>query len=87
MEYEWDEDKNAANLDKHGIDFALIEQFEWQTCFIQLDQRFDYGEIRFRAFGRVEDRRVCVAFTPRGRKLRLISMRLMNEKEVKRYGI
>lgn len=87
MEYEWDNDKNAANLDKHGIDFTLIERFDWQACLIQLDQRFDYGEIRFRAFGRVEDKGVCVAFTPRGRKLRLISMRLMNEKEVKRYGI
>jgi uncharacterized DUF497 family protein len=29
MKYEWDENKRAANLAKHGVDFIDAEHFDW----------------------------------------------------------
>jgi uncharacterized DUF497 family protein len=51
LSFEWDEDKNAANIKNHGIDFldaALI--FENPTLEA-IDDRADYGEVRYIAFG------------------------------------
>ncbi|WP_231573654.1 BrnT family toxin [Thermopetrobacter sp. TC1] len=47
----------------------------------------DYGERRFRAVGRIEGLPYMVVFTPRGTRLRIISMRRMHEKEARKYGI
>lgn len=53
MQFEWDEEKNKINIQKHGIDFEdAIDVFnhpilEWQ----QMDALKDYGEIRFNALG------------------------------------
>ena len=27
--YEWDETKRAENRRKHGVDFAIVEEFDW----------------------------------------------------------
>jgi uncharacterized DUF497 family protein len=32
MEFEWDEDKRLANLEKHGIDFAIVSAL-WNAPF------------------------------------------------------
>ena len=85
--YEWDDVKNAENLSKHRVDFELVEQFEWDTAVFQLDVRFDYGEERIRAFGRIAGRPFCVVYTMRGVKVRIISLRSMHEKEARRYAI
>ena len=36
--YEWDESKRQANLAKHGVDFADMDAFEWDTALIDLDE-------------------------------------------------
>lgn len=86
-QYEWDEAKNRSNLAKHGVGFTLVEQFDWAGAVLEMDERYVYGEQRFRAFGRIEGRPFCVAFTPRGDRLRIISVRPMHEKEARRYDI
>ncbi|MBV9549714.1 MAG: BrnT family toxin, partial [Alphaproteobacteria bacterium] len=40
------------------------------------DRRFDYGETRYRAIGLLDGRLIVLVFTPRGEKLRVISLRL-----------
>ena len=49
--YEWDETKRAKNLADHGVDFALIEAFDWEQAIIEKDERRDYAEERYRALG------------------------------------
>jgi uncharacterized DUF497 family protein len=39
--YEWDETKRAKNLANHGLDFALIEAFDWEQAIIEKDERRD----------------------------------------------
>jgi hypothetical protein len=43
----WDERKRAGNLRKHGVDFDIVERFEFDTAVIAIDSRRDYGEPRY----------------------------------------
>ncbi len=48
---EWDESKREANILRHKIDFAdLQEVFESETG-MYVDERFEYGEDRLRTLG------------------------------------
>ena len=83
MEIEFDKSKDQANIEKHGVqlssaaDFAILAVLE--------DDRFDYGETRYRAWGTIEDVYYCLVFTVRDEKLRAISLRKAHKKEIKRY--
>jgi hypothetical protein len=50
------------------------------------DNRKNYGERRFLAFGPIGDRLHCVAFSVRGENIRVISLRKANSRELERYG-
>jgi uncharacterized DUF497 family protein len=86
MEFDWDDDKRDANREKHGLDFADAKFLAWETAQILIDDRRDYGEARYQAYGLLNGRLHVIAFTPRGDKIRLISFRKANDKEVRRYG-
>jgi uncharacterized protein len=86
MEFDWDERKRAQNLEKHGVDFADVALFAWETARVLIDDRRDYGEVRYRAVGLYEGRPHFVAFTIRGEKIRVISFRKANAREARLYG-
>jgi uncharacterized protein len=85
MGYEWDENKLTLNLKNHKVHFVMAEWFEWESALIETDQRKDYGEPRFRAYGVIDDRLYCLVFTPRGGDIRIISLRKANRREVNDY--
>ena len=85
MDYEWDETKSAANVRKHGVGFAVIEDFDWQTAFILPDERFDYDEDRWLAIGMIGSRLYAVTYTIRGDRIRVISLRKAEAKERRLY--
>ncbi|HTW30595.1 MAG TPA: BrnT family toxin [Candidatus Sulfotelmatobacter sp.] len=86
LDFEWDEAKNAANIKNHGIDFldaALI--FENPTIEA-IDDREDYGEIRYNALGLSGEMVLHVVYTWRGENtIRLISARRANRHDAKKY--
>jgi len=84
--FEWDDEKNLANIEKHGIDFETAKRiFEGQTLTV-IDDRFDYGEIREISIGMVDGIAILtVAHTDRDNKIRIISARRANQKERARY--
>jgi len=86
MRYEWDETKRRINLQQHGIDFADIPNLFIGEIVVLEDDRYDYGEIRFLAFGLLAGRLIAVAYTERGEDvIRLISARKANKHEAKQY--
>ena len=85
MKYEWDENKSATNLQKHGLSFEDAELFFSGVCITFEDDRYDYGEPRFITIGTLEGRVVVVAHTPRHEATRIISMRKANEREQENY--
>lgn len=87
MEFEWDEAKNASNIEKHGIAFekALIV-FEDDKRFTIEDERYRYDEKRFTVFGNIRERLHVVVFVKRGEMVRIISARKANKREQKKHG-
>lgn len=83
-DYEWDEGKRQSNLDKHGVDFAAIETFDWETALVGRSDR--HGEVRFVAIGYIEDRLHQVVFTERGNLARIISLRRASLRERRSYA-
>ena len=85
MKIELDPEKNARNIEWRGISFEEAAQFEWESAVIIPDARLDYGEARYRAFGFIGNRLHALVFTPREGKIRVISLRKANRREVLRY--
>lgn len=86
--YEWDDEKAAANLDKHGVSFQeAASAAEDAPLFLGEDNRRDYGERRFLSIGISRmDRIVTWVWTRRNGKTRLISARLASRRERQIYA-
>jgi uncharacterized DUF497 family protein len=86
MDFEWDEAKSDLCRKSRNFDFAyVISIFIDPLLVIEKDQRWDYGEDRFRATGVIEGRIFVVIYTKRVSAIRVISARRANRREVKRY--
>ncbi len=86
LEFEWDEDKAAANLAKHRVSFLTAAEVFANGILERIDDREDYGEIRWIALGRVEAEIFRVVFTWRGDKLiRIISAQKASKDEREIY--
>jgi len=86
MKFEFNPDKSAANLAKHGLELKDGLAMNLDEAVIIENVRVDYRETRYRAFGRINGSGYCLAFTLRGDAIRLISFRRAHEKEMARYG-
>jgi uncharacterized DUF497 family protein len=80
---DFDPAKEAINLSKHGVSLARWVDLDIAVAFV--DDRYDYGEVRYRAYGHIEHVAYCLAFTSRNGKVRPISLRRVHTKEMKRY--
>lgn len=85
--FEWDENKNQINIEKHGISFEDAIHVFNGPFLERVDNRFDYGETRYILLGRMRDNIVVVIYTKRNDKTRLISIRQANKHERKTYQI
>lgn len=86
LTYDWNDDKAAENVAKHGVDFESMTRFDWSTALTRTDTRRDYGETRFVSTGLIGARlHVCV-WTKRADVIWIISLRKANERERKHYG-
>lgn len=83
--YEWDERKQVENLAKHGVDFDDAVRIFDGPVVEAPDDRRDYGESRIRAFGEVEGVVLCVVYTRRGSRRRIISARKARRDERESY--
>jgi uncharacterized DUF497 family protein len=85
MRYTHDERKRAANLKKHGLDFADAPAvIESDAALTFEDRRFDYGEQRFVTFGVLREEVVVIITAETDEEIRVISMRKAerNEEEI-----
>lgn len=87
MKVTFDPSKDEANIAKHGLSLSDAVEFELGNASVESDDRFDYGETRFRAFGRVEGEARCLVFTVSDTVIRAISYRRAHDKEMRRYGL
>ncbi len=72
--FEWDAAKNDANFVKHGVDFETAALIFASPILEALDERRDYGELRWIAYGVAEGDLYRVVFTRRAEHvIRIIS--------------
>ena len=81
----FDDAKNAANIVKHGVSLAVAADLEWDSAMTWPDEPRDYGEARNIGLALTGERLYCVIFIDRGTARRIISLRKVNQREVRRY--
>lgn len=84
MEILFDPEKRQWTLENRGLDFADAPLVFADDYIQLLDDRKDYGETRYRVFGKLRDRHVAIIWTPRGHSKRIISMRYAHDEEIER---
>jgi uncharacterized protein len=83
-DFDFDAGKDEANFVKHGLRLSEFRGFIARPTFT-VDARFDYGERRYQAFGRIDGLGYMVAFTFRSGRPRIFSFRRAHEKEMRRH--
>ncbi|MEC5321902.1 BrnT family toxin [Aurantimonas sp. A3-2-R12] len=84
--FEWDETKNQANIEKHGVSFATASRIFEGVVFSVIDDRRDYGETREISIGRIGGATfLTVVHTDRDGNIRIISARPAKRGERHRY--
>jgi len=86
MRITFDPEKRRITLEQRGLDFADAAEVFAGTTLDAPDIRKDYGEPRIITVGHLRGRMVIIAWTPRGRARRVISMRKANDREKKKFG-
>jgi hypothetical protein len=87
MEFEWDKDKAAANLRKHGFSFKEASSVFGDPLAITFqDPAHSVGEHRFLTFGvSLNGLLLVVSSVDRGKRTRIISARQATRAERKIY--
>jgi uncharacterized protein len=85
VQFEWDNQKEKSNLEKHSISFHDAKKVFESVRFTLVDTRMDYGEERIVTTGLIDKRLCVVVYTKRNDIIRIISARRANEREQRRY--
>ena len=86
MRVSFDPKKDEQTREARGFPLAVGAEVISNAVATILDDRRDYGEDRFIAFGYVGDRLFVCVFTMRDITYHIISVRKANDREVARYG-
>lgn len=84
LTFDWDGGNSNKNLIKHKVTIQESEEvFANQPLIVATDEKHSTSEQRLLALGRTNnDRRLFLSFTIRKDKIRIISIRDMNKKEM-----
>lgn len=83
-DFEYDDDKSHANLEKHGIDFLGAQALWKDPALLEVQARSD-DEPRFLVIGLIGSTHWSAVVTYRNGIIRLISVRRSRKKEVELY--
>lgn len=82
----FDTAKDAKNIREHGISLRRAEDFDFDAACFDVDDREDYGEVRWNAIGFLDARLYSLTFTEvEDGIIRAISLRKASTSEGKRY--
>ena len=85
MQFEWDEDKAALNLKKHGVDFRDAARVFYDVYRIEwYDATHSGDEERYNTIGKVREV-LFVVYTERRERTRIISARKATPRERRIY--
>ena len=82
---EWDDGKRTRTLKERGLDFADVANADWASAITIEDLRQPYPETRYATFAAINGRLCVFAWCWRNDKMRIISLRKANAREVRQY--
>lgn len=85
MSFEFDPEKSAANLAKHGIDFEAAQAL-WRDNRRITGPTHSPDEERWMVVGMIDDKLWSAVVTYRNEAIRIISVRRSRPKEAAAYG-
>jgi uncharacterized protein len=86
VDVEFDPTKDAKNIRDHGISLRRAEELDFNAATFDLDDREDYGEVRWNAIGFLDAHLYSLTFTEvKEGVIRAISLRRATTQEGKRY--
>ena len=86
MDVTFDPEKDSENIRKHGISLLRAEDFDFSAAEYALDDREDYGEVRYRAVSFLDGSLYSLIFAERDEGIRAISLRKATRQEHKEYA-
>jgi uncharacterized protein len=86
IKIEFDPEKNAINIQKHGIPLIRFFRLDLAAAIVWPDNRKDYGEVRWLAAAPLNGRIHIACFCVRGAVYRVISLRKANKDERDPYA-
>lgn len=87
MEFEWDPLKAVINLDEHGVSFDEAELAFFDPNAVEFfDDLHSDDEARFQLVGIGSVRLLFVGYTVRSEKVRIITARKANARQVRYYN-
>ena len=84
ISFEFDPEKSAANLRKHGIDFIEAQRLWGDPALLEIPAK-TVDEPRFLVIGRIDSDYWSAVITYRGENIRIISVRRSRNSEVAIY--
>ena len=89
LRFEWDENKNAINIDKHGLSFEEAKEvFENDNAILFDDPDHSVGEERFLIIGMIKSQKICIVshcYRDADNVIRIISAREATKSEKETY--
>lgn len=88
MDFDWHNEKNLLNFQKHGFSFSEAAEIFNKPMVINLDDRKEYGEKRYIGLGVLKDIVVVIVYTQRTKDtIRVISLRKANRREKAKFKL
>jgi uncharacterized protein len=87
MKFDWDEDKAAGNVVKHGVLFDEAKTVFDDPLYVDFyDPEHSDGEDRYLIIGKsIQGRLLITSYTERGELIRLITSRVVTRAERQAY--
>jgi uncharacterized DUF497 family protein len=86
IELEWDEAKRQKTLKERNLDFKLARYILADpNLVLRIDNRQDYRETRYIAYGMVHDRVFKICYVMRGTVYRIISLHKIHKNKQEQY--
>jgi uncharacterized DUF497 family protein len=86
-DFAWDAAKSERCRRERGFSFSsVILAFADPDRRVEIDDRRNYGETRYRLYGRIAGRLFVIVYTLRRRTTWIISARKANAREKRRHG-
>jgi uncharacterized DUF497 family protein len=86
LKFEWDEEKNAVNVVKHGISFETAKMAFFDPLYIDLSDEPGGGEEdRWKVFGLYGRVLLVIRCVEKGGRIHIISARRATKREKEKY--